>query len=1501
VKRICVVLGMHRSGTSAVTRGVVALGAHPGDNLLPANKYNEKGYWEDADIYELNNRILDELYYNWNDVDTTKTNRFESFLSLYKQHFFENAIKILNKRFSYSDTIVIKDPKINILLPFWKEVFNHFTDDVRYMVVTRNPLEVAKSLNNRDSLPMSKGMKLWLYYNYRMLQDLDRDFLTITFSRLLEDLDVELYRISQFLELPIKEESINIFKNDFIQKKLKHYSSDHIVLDNKSISSLYSEMVLWSQHSITVKDEVQNYLSNQRDVINDFLQESSEMFNTIGHFIIDQGEGYRTDLYERRLLDGNEDKISLNFEKYTRVESMRIDPGFNPCVLKLKSIVFKDVEGILGYKVLGGNYIHAYYDLYYFDTSYPQIVIKPDRPDVLNAEIHFEILPFDVSSILFLKNEKYNNLHNDFQEATQELEELYDSNEEKESQLTLISQQLKNKKEQSKEKEEIIDSLKFRLKGKEELIVSLKSSLEEKEEIIDSLKFKLNEEALITESLNSKLIEKEKEILTSNIVKDTNKRVREAEQLLSSIHEKAMKKTYLWHKIAMPLHLIKFILVFIFHPIATSRYLYERWIIKQWGLFDERYYVSENNDLEMSTIDPLKHFINHGWMEERNPSRYFDVQYYLSQNPDVKKSGKNPLYHFIIKGLVERRKPSQVPEYFEIFREQYKIKSKWNVVQYFSKIKEVKTIYKSGHFNKAWYWSMYPDVFLRAQEKRIWKYMDSNNVILKKMARVITHPIWHYILRGVYEGRNPAPFFDTKFYLSENPDVIRTKLNPLYHYCRYGKLEKRRTREAMDGTLGDNQLINAMMQCNDDQLIESHYQITKERLQKEPFVSILVPNYNHAEFLRQRLDSIYNQTHENFEVILMDDCSSDNSREILEEYYNKFPEKTRLVLNKKNSGGVFYQWEKGLSIAKGELIWIAESDDWCTSNFLEELTKSFNDEAVMLAYSQTKFMNGIGNEEIWTIQDFLADIEKDLWGKPFIISAHKLVDQAWSIKNIVPNVSSAVFRNPIKMNLLKDEKWKSMRICGDWAFYIHLIQGGLVAYSTKATNYYRIHNNNTSVGTYKKDVYYKEHEIVSKYIKQLYKVSNDSFDRQAENLKSHWVETRGYFSEEEFVKQYNVEDIKSVEKNRRPHILMAGYSFSAGGGETFPIFLANILKDEGYNVTFLCCDQEKREPGIQNMLRKDIPIVNNVSNLYKIIVDFGIDVIHSHHAWVDNTIMDILPLQLEYFHVVSLHGMYEAIGKKDLKKLLPRLVTRTDKLIYTAEKNLKPFKDTDLYQEDRFVKVGNAFNSEDIKSAHLAEIGIPTDAFVICHVSRAIPEKGWEEAIETVKEARRISGQNIHLLLIGNGPEYNRLKDSATGFIHFLGFRENIQDYYAAADIGYLPSRFKGESFPLVLIACLQSGKPVLASDVGEISMMLEGEDGLAGTIFPLEKGRIPMKKVANIIVKYATDKEYYDERFNQVTSASEKFSTENLLRNYEKVYLEVIENDKSIHGCEVI
>lgn len=249
-----------------------------------------------------------------------------------------------------------------------------------------------------------------------------------------------------------------------------------------------------------------------------------------------------------------------------------------------------------------------------------------------------------------------------------------------------------------------------------------------------------------------------------------------------------------------------------------------------------------------------------------------------------------------------------------------------------------------------------------------------------------------------------------------------------------------------------------------------------------PLVSVIVPNYNHEKYLRQRLDSIYGQSYHNIEVILLDDCSTDNSRNILKEYSEKYHEITHCEFNEKNMGNVFLQWNKGMSLANGKYIWIAESDDWCKLDFLEKLVPKMNCQSVMIAFARSEFMQD-GNK-IWSTEEYLYDTQFD-WNKPFSMTANQSLSRGFAYKNIIPNVSSAIMRNIkcVPQEIL--DLWNTLSLCGDWIFYLYLVKGGAFSYTNETTNYYRIHTASTSLKVQHSAKYYLESRLVSEYIVQI--------------------------------------------------------------------------------------------------------------------------------------------------------------------------------------------------------------------------------------------------------------------------------------------------------------------------------------------------------------------------------------------------------------------------------
>jgi glycosyltransferase involved in cell wall biosynthesis len=177
---------------------------------------------------------------------------------------------------------------------------------------------------------------------------------------------------------------------------------------------------------------------------------------------------------------------------------------------------------------------------------------------------------------------------------------------------------------------------------------------------------------------------------------------------------------------------------------------------------------------------------------------------------------------------------------------------------------------------------------------------------------------------------------------------------------------------------------------------------------------------------------------------------------------------------------------------------------------------------------------------------------------------------------------------------------------------------------------------------------------------------------------------------------------------------------------------------------------------------------------------------------------------------------------------------------------------------------------------------LPEDAFVLCCVSRAIPEKGWAELIQSVNRARELSSRDIRVILVGNGPVYDEYsRDGVPDFVHLAGFSEDSVGFYAAADMGVMLTRFKSESFPLTILDCLFAGKPYIATDVGEIRNMLTTANQIAGDLIELADWEVPIDAAAKVIARFATDSQAYDQALALVTGTSDRYRVDVVASRY--------------------
>lgn len=227
---------------------------------------------------------------------------------------------------------------------------------------------------------------------------------------------------------------------------------------------------------------------------------------------------------------------------------------------------------------------------------------------------------------------------------------------------------------------------------------------------------------------------------------------------------------------------------------------------------------------------------------------------------------------------------------------------------------------------------------------------------------------------------------------------------------------------------------------------------------QQPLVSIIVPNYNHARFLRQRIESILQQEYTNYELILLDDASTDGSREIMESYRNN-PHVSHICYNDANTGSPFAQWKKGIDFAQGKYIWIAESDDYAESTFLSttvSLMERYEDAAIC-------FTGSIRVDETGK----LLSKDNDRWRRRCYAQGYKIFKgEQYILHNLywysyIYNASGTLFRTQVARQV-DMTPCCSMRCSGDWMFWTEMAYRGSVIEVYRKLNRFRFHSSSTS-------------------------------------------------------------------------------------------------------------------------------------------------------------------------------------------------------------------------------------------------------------------------------------------------------------------------------------------------------------------------------------------------------------------------------------------------------
>ncbi|MCG2581729.1 MAG: glycosyltransferase [Marinobacter sp.] len=224
MKRVIVVLGMHRSGTSAITRGLQVLGADLGPELMPGVVGdNDKGFWEDLGCFRINERVLEKLGSSWDALAEISAEDLQSETLAEERR---DAVALLRERLEGVDVFAFKDPRTVNLLPFWQDVFRELNLDDRYLIALRNPRSVADSLARRNGFAREKSFCLWMKHTCNsLIHGTDKPAVVVDYDLFLGAPGRELARMAQVLGFNPPDqnsEEYRGFVEEFLSTDLRH-------------------------------------------------------------------------------------------------------------------------------------------------------------------------------------------------------------------------------------------------------------------------------------------------------------------------------------------------------------------------------------------------------------------------------------------------------------------------------------------------------------------------------------------------------------------------------------------------------------------------------------------------------------------------------------------------------------------------------------------------------------------------------------------------------------------------------------------------------------------------------------------------------------------------------------------------------------------------------------------------------------------------------------------------------------------------------------------------------------------------------------------------------------------------------------------------------------------------------------------------------------------------------------------------------------------------------
>ena len=564
-KQLIVVLGMHRSGTSAITRGLKVLGVELGDQLIAAVEGdNSKGYWEDSDLNTLNIEMLYSIGSDWHNLTPIDHVDVET---LREKGYFLKAAKLLHDKLKNNDLFGFKDPRVAKLLPFWTSVFSYSKIDVSYVLAIRHPISVIRSLEMRGEPNKEKSYLLWLGHVINSLSHTESARRVIVdYDHVMLAPDRELGRIADKFNLNIEQRELENYRSQFLDSDLQHskYEPNEVQLD-PLCPALAADIYLKLQEIILSNDDLCG--DDFQSLVTQWENEFRRLTPALS-------------LIDKLITQRNQDEHTIS------VRDAQIAETNNHIVDRDKSI-----NQLHNQLVARDNNINSLQnEVAERDTNVHRLNLVVaeyiETDEQRNKEV--ESLNLNVSK----QNTQIAEQINIIDGHVQEIESL---NLNVSKQNTQIAEQIN-----------IID-------GHVQKIESLKLDVSKKDAYVTELTNIVDRNVQEIETINQKVSEKDKQLFElNNHAQELDKHATTLDQIITELKSQllAVHNSTSW-RLTSPLRLLKDVsLYFSADRTATG---------KKPVKFNSTWYLEQNPDVENSGVDPLQHYLQHGKAEGRKP------------------------------------------------------------------------------------------------------------------------------------------------------------------------------------------------------------------------------------------------------------------------------------------------------------------------------------------------------------------------------------------------------------------------------------------------------------------------------------------------------------------------------------------------------------------------------------------------------------------------------------------------------------------------------------------------------------------------------------------------------------------------------------------------------------------------------------------------------------------------------------------------------------------